>query len=153
MVCLLAAGVLLMLGVSACQSPHGSPSPYLAAITVTNRTLTQVETATYASFKEQGFRAYRQAQGEFLFEREGTSMNNVVYGDWSMKRPWERIKVYIKESLPGQRVRVGCNAYMVREHGDPRFEEEQKLSRLHRGHYEDLLEKVYQLLPEPSRAP
>ena len=69
-------------------------------------------------------------------------MNTLVYGDWSKKKVWIRVKVFLRELQPSMEVLLECDAYMVSEHGDKRFEEEHKLTSLHRGRYQDLLNEV-----------
>ena len=69
-------------------------------------------------------------------------MNTLVYGDWSEKKVWVRVKVFLRELVSSNEVLLECDAYMVTEHGDKRFEEEHKLTRMHRGRYQDLLNEV-----------
>jgi len=106
----------------------------------------QVEAATQAVFKENGYLGTRRPTGEFVFEKEGSSMNTFVYGDWSSEKVWVRVKVFLRELTTPQQVLLECDAYMVAGRGDPRFEDEHKLTGMHRGPYQDLLEKVNQRL-------
>ena len=143
---LLLLAAFLALSSAGCQSPHGVSSPYLAAVIIKDRPLAQVEAATQAVFEDQGYLGSRTKSGELVFDKEGTGMNTLVYGDWSPKKVWVRVKVFLHELKPEQQVRLACDAFMVGEHGDSRFEEEHKLTSLHRGRYQDLLEKVTQRL-------
>ncbi len=137
-----ASGLVLFL--AGCTSPHSTSSPYLAAVIIRDKPIPQIEAATKAVFESEGYQARRVRVGEFVFDKEGTGMNTLVYGDWSTKKVWVRVKVFIHDLKPEPQIRLACDAFMVGEHGDTRFEEEHKLTRIHRGHYQDLLEKVIQ---------
>ena len=86
-----------------------------------------------------------------MFEKEGNTGDMLVYGDWSSKKPWYRVKLNIK-SLDPETQLVECDAYRVTEHGDPRFEEEKRLSRFKKGAYKDLLNRVKDRLSAPPGA-
>jgi hypothetical protein len=137
---------LLVLIAAGCTSPHSTSSPYLAAVLIKDRSLAEVKAATQAVFEDDGYHRVPGKSGDFVFDKEGTGMNTLVYGDWSTKKVWVRVKVFLHELKPDQQVRLACDAFMVGEHGDVRFEEEHKLTSIHRGRYQDLLEKVTQRL-------
>lgn len=137
----LSALVLLPL-VPGCHSSKGQSSPHLASVTISDRSFSQVEDVTRAVFQDHQYLGLRTRPGEFVFEKQGTGMNNLVYGDWSTKKVWVRVKVYMRELDPSKQVLVECDAYMVTERGDLRFEEEHKLTWVHRGHYQELLDEI-----------
>ncbi len=139
---------LLGLVLAGCHSPNGSPSPYLAAVNIKDKPREEVEAATQTFFEDQGYHTSRAKSGELVFDKEGTSMNTFVYGDWSTKKVWVRVKVFLLEMKPEKQIRLACDAFMVGEHGDVRFEEEHKLTRLHRGTYQDMLEKISRKLQQ-----
>ena len=145
----LSAGLLLVLQLAlstvGCKSSPRTPSTRLAAIIVTNKPVSEIEAATQSVFKDQGYITSRHLLGDFVFEKQGTGMNTLVYGDWSEKAVWVRVKLSIRR-LAAQQHLVECDAYMVNDHGDARFEEEHKLTRMHRGRYQELLEQIGQRL-------
>jgi hypothetical protein len=136
----------LLLGTAGCQVPKGVPSDRLAAIVVTNRPLAAIEEATETVFRENGFATARHLPGEFVFEKKGTEGNTLVYGDWSEKAVWVRVKLYIRRLGSTPQFLVECDVYMVNDHGDVRFEEEHKLTRMHHGRWQKLLEEIGQRL-------
>ena len=143
---LLLLAPFLVLISAGCQSPHSTSSPYLAAVMIKDKSVAQVEAVTQAVFEDHGYQRVRVNSAELVFDKEGTGMNTLVYGDWSTKKIWVRVKVFLHELKPERQLRLACDAFMVGEHGDPRFEEEHKLTSIHRGRYQDLLEKVTQRL-------
>lgn len=76
-----------------------------------------------------------------VFEKKGTFMNGMVYGDWYSGGVWERVKVFHQEIEPG-RTLVECDAYMVQEHDDPFFQSERKPYKTRRHLYQKLLNEV-----------
>ena len=139
---------LLGLVLAGCHSPNGSPAPYLAAVNIKDKSREEIEVVTQTFFEDLGYRTARAKSGELMFDKEGTGMNTFVYGDWSTKKIWVRVKVFLVEMKPEQQIRLACDAFMVGEHGDPHFEEEHKLTRIHRGTYQDMLNKISQKLQQ-----
>lgn len=69
-------------------------------------------------------------------------MDTLVYGDWSPKKVWVRVKVDAHMLISVEQVLLECDAFMVGEHGDLHFEEEHKLTSVHRGRFQELLDEV-----------
>jgi hypothetical protein len=113
-------------------------------VVISDRSLSQVEAATQAVFTEHGYQMTPPRGGPLVFEKEGTGMNTLVYGDWSGKKVWIRIKVFLHALDSTAQVLLECDAYMIGEHGDIHFEEEHKLTRVHRGRFQELLDEVSQ---------
>lgn len=76
-----------------------------------------------------------------VFEKKGTFMNGLVYGDWYSGGVWDRVKVYVAEIGPGNML-VDCDAFMVQEHDDPFFQSERKPYKTRRHLYQKLLDEV-----------
>ncbi len=125
-----------------CHSHPSTSSSRLASVIITNAPLAQVEMVTRSVFMEHGYQIAKAKPTALVFEKEGTGMNTLVYGDWSSKKVWLRVKVYLHELSAVQQVLLECDAFMVGEHGDIHFEEEHKLTRVHRGRFQDLLDEV-----------
>lgn len=146
----LAAGLGLSLQLlsltTGCQSPAGGKSDRLAAIVVTNRPMSEIEDVTQTVFKENGYQVARHVLGNIVFEKKGTEGNNMVYGDWSENPVWVRIKVFVRRLGSTPQFLVDCDVFMVNDHGDVRFEEEHKLTRMHRSKYQKLLDDIGQRL-------
>jgi hypothetical protein len=125
-----------------CHSPPKTPSNRLASVTIKNGTREQIETAIRTVFDKHGFQlSSRRDAGALIFERKGTFMNGLVYGDWYSGGVWERVNVYYGDPEPGRTV-VECDAYMVQEPDDPLFQSERKAYKTRRHLYQKLLEEV-----------
>jgi hypothetical protein len=76
-----------------------------------------------------------------VFDKKAGTMKMLAYGSLSGQGVYSRAKVTIKNDGVGGHV-VGCNAYVVRDRGDPTFEDEQKIIRFKGGEYQKLLDEV-----------
>src|SRR5882724_3886073 len=134
-----------------CKSPNAPATDSLASIAIKGKTPLEIARAISEVFKEAHYVAARPAANHkmmLMFEKEGSTGDMVVYGDWSSNKPWYRVKLNIK-SLDAETQLVECDAYRVTEHGDPRFEEEKRLTRFKKGAYQDLLNRVKDRLSGP----
>src|SRR5215813_14860577 len=132
----------LLLASAGCRSHPDTPSTRLASVLITNHPVVEVEAATEAVFTEHGYQTIRSKSSHLVFEKEGTGMNTLVYGNWSPKKVWVRVKVDADYLSSLQQVLLECDAFMVAEHGDQHFEEEHKLTAVHRGRFQDLLDEI-----------
>src|SRR5437899_9843293 len=105
----------LLLAWAGCRSHPSTSSSRLASVLITNHPVIQVEAVTEAVFREHGYQTIRPKTSQLAFEKEGTMMNTVVYGDWSSTKVWVRVKVYLHELTSVQQVLLECDAYMVGE--------------------------------------
>jgi hypothetical protein len=133
---------LLLLVWAGCHTHPPTPSSRLASVIITNHPLEQVEVVTATVFKEHGYQTVPSKGQQLLFEKEGTGMDTLVYGDWSPKKVWVRVKVDAHMLISVEQVLLECDAFMVGEHGDLHFEEEHKLTSVHRGRFQELLDEV-----------
>jgi hypothetical protein len=126
-----------------CKSTPKTPSNRLASVVITNRMPDEIEAATRTVFEKHDYELSprRDGGGAMVFEKQGTTMNGLVYGDWYSGGVWERVKVYHIEMEPGSTL-VDCDAYMVQEHDDPFFQSERKPYTTRRHVYQKLLEEV-----------
>jgi hypothetical protein len=137
MVCVAGAG---------CHST-GQPASSFASTTISGNTPGQIRNAAMAVFREDGYRASQLDPGAMIFEKEGTKMNEIAYGNWLGDIPvWVRVKASVV-SYGEMTYRLQCQAFMVRDRGTG-AEEELALSGLHRGPYQKLLDKVAQRLAQ-----
>jgi hypothetical protein len=125
-----------------CKSTPKTPSNRLASVIITNRAPDEIEAATRTVFEKHDYElSARRDGGAMVFEKQGTWMNGMVYGDWYSGGVWERIKVYHIEMEPGSTL-LDCNAYMVQDHDDPFFQSERKPYTSRRHVYQKLLEEI-----------
>ena len=149
---LLALG-LVVLG-TGCATSKASVSNRMASIVVTNVSSEQIAAAVNTVFKKHSFEEGKAEEDELVFQRPGSFMSGLVYGDWYSGGVWERVKVYQRELDAGRTV-VECDGYMVQEHDDPMFQNEKREYKTKKGHLRDLLNEVAKELkhPLPPAAP
>jgi hypothetical protein len=137
----------LFSGLVGCQSPSGkSRDPGFAAVAITNRTAPEILNAAVAVFEADGFRSVVALENEMVFEKAGSGWNQAAYGGWTdAKRVTVRVRGGIQAQSPGMH-RLWCDAFMVGDAGHPLFEEQHKLTRVRRGPYQDLLDRVAERL-------
>jgi len=143
--CFLVLAFALTPMITGCKSSGATGSKRLASVIIENRSREEIDTTVRAVFEEDNYLGIRQAPDAFMFEKKGTSMNKVVYGDWSDKPVWIRVKLGIHDLKKGQTL-VDCDVYMVQDRGDAVFEEQHKLSWLKRGPYQKLLDQIKERL-------
>ncbi|HEY5913251.1 MAG TPA: hypothetical protein VJA21_21880 [Verrucomicrobiae bacterium] len=138
--------LLLVLLEAGCKSSSESAgeahSSRLASVVIKGHSAAEVTLAAQQVFIENGYEKGPVKTGGLVFEKRGSGMNTLVYGDWSGKPVWFRVKVYLRQVGAPNTVLFDCDAFRVLERGDPHFEEEHKLTKLHRGTYQELLDKV-----------
>ena len=113
----------------------------MASVMIENRSRDEITTATKDVFREHSYQTVRDGSDEYIFEKKGTSMNTLVYGDLSGEPVWVRVKLALHEQNPGKTL-VECDAYIIRGHGNKFFEEEQKLPKFQHGPYQELLDQI-----------
>jgi hypothetical protein len=125
-----------------CKSTPNTPSNRLASVVIKNRTPEEIETAIRTVFEKHDYElSPRHDRQVIVFEKKGTFMNGLVYGDWYSGGVWERVNVYLGQLEPGQ-VLVDCDVYMVQEHDDPFFQSERKTYKTRRHLYQKILDEV-----------
>lgn len=131
-----------------CKSTPATPSNRLASVIIKDRTPSEIESAIRAVFEKHDFDPVpRKTGGVMVFEKKGTFMNGLVYGDWYSGGVWDRVNVYLGEIGPGSFL-VDCDAFMVQEHDDPFFQSERKPYKTRRHLYQKLLDEVAGQLKE-----
>jgi hypothetical protein len=123
----------------------------MASVVVTNRSPEQIAAAITEVFEKHDYEAARSYGDELVFERRGTFMNDMVYGDWYSGGVWERVKIYQREVQPGETA-VECDAYMIQGHGDPLFEKQRKRYKKHQHYCQRLLEEAARDLMSTTNA-
>ena len=124
----------------------------MASVVVTNASSEQIEAAVNTVFKKHKFEEGRSEDDELVFQRPGSLMSGVVYGDWYSGGVWERVKIYTRSLDPARTV-VECDGYMVQEHDDPLFQHEKKEYSTKKHHLQDLMNEVAAEIKHPSSPP
>jgi len=151
------SGLLLSLLLSCwgCKSTKPEPpTDSLAFVEIKGKTPLEIARAISDVFREANYLPARPVANHkmmLMFEKEGTTGDFLMYGDWSSNKPWYRVKLNVKDLGPETQL-VECDAFRVIGHGDPRFEEETKLSHFKRKPYQELLDQVKERLTGISAA-
>ncbi|HRT10777.1 MAG TPA: hypothetical protein P5233_20525 [Candidatus Paceibacterota bacterium] len=136
---LLAVSLAVFLG--GCSSPEKGSSNGFASVTIRGNTPGQISEAAIAVFTEAGYTVVVPGRTRLVFEKQGSSMNNLAYGSWLGDTPvWIRVRASVVPAGEAT-YRLECRAWMVRDHG-ANLEEEVKVSSLARGTYQKLLDEV-----------
>jgi hypothetical protein len=152
------AGPLLLLAfvvmtlAAGCATTKHPESNRMASIVVTNVPSAQIEAALNTVFKKHSFEEGKPMDDEIVFQRPGSVMSGVIYGDWYSGGVWERVKIFTRE-LDSARTVVECDGYMVQEHEDPMFQTEKRQYRTKKHHLQDLMDEVAAELKHPSPPP
>jgi len=133
-------------------APPATGSQRLASVVIEGAAADKIKESVLTVFKRESFALARPAEDKLVFERPGTFLNGLAYGDWYGGGVYERVEVFQKELEPG-RTLLDCNAFMVQEPEDPFFEKVRPVSKSRRGRYQKLLEAAAAALSQASVAP
>ena len=153
-----AAGLALLLtlgligGLGAGCTSVGKPiSPVLGRVEIRGAPIERIRDVTTEVFHDHGYRVLASGWTTLTFEREGSLMNDIAYGNWMGSRIRVRVKVTLDE-LSGGGCKVECSAHLVRNEGEP-VEDEVKVSKLHGHKYQKMLHEVAKRLHAPPVKP
>lgn len=136
---------LLALACIGCKSMSGPASASFASVTIKGHSVDEIASVTAQVFQEDGYTGGASGNGQMVFQKEGSKMNNLAYegvaGSYYGAKTLVRVKADIVGIGSGSH-RLQCQAYMVRDAGDSFFEEEQKLTSIRSRPYQSLLNKV-----------
>lgn len=137
--------LLLALVGAGCSSLKESGAAGFASVTIQGRSPEQIIQVTQRVFRENGYFGSSTGGGQMVFQKQGSRMDDISYGGLGSAyygaNTMVRVKAEVVE-LGGDSHRLQCQAYIVRDAGDLRFEEEQRLAGIRRGPYQALLDKV-----------
>ncbi len=148
--CLLGMGLMLAVVwlVSGCQSFNGPAPGNLTSVTITNRSLSDVQTAVVGVFVTHGFSGGRTAADQFTYTRMGSRMNDLAYAS-AMFNEIVTVKVVVTTSSEANgNIVVGCNAWLIEAANDPVFQDSHQIRQLRKWPYEQLLADVKTQLGE-----
>jgi hypothetical protein len=126
----------------ACKSLDKPASASFASVRIQGHTPEQIRAATVVVFEQDGYAATDIRHAEMIFEKEGSRWDQIAYGSWVNDAPvWLRVKASVVP-LTGESYRLQCQAYMVRNKGDPLAEDQVRMRNNHSKPYQQLLDKV-----------
>jgi hypothetical protein len=135
----LTAVVLLL--AAGCQSTSSAGDDSLASVTIANRTLAEINTATLGVFRRNSFTGGQISPGQYRFERAGSAMNRLAYNDLFGEGVAVRVYVSVAQ-LDAVSTRVSCKAEIVQDPGDPVIEDSYKVRKFQKKPYQDLLNEI-----------
>lgn len=130
-------GALLGAG---CSSTGKSEPVHFASVRIQGQAPERVSDVATEVFLEHRYKVTRKGWAHLTFEKEGSTMNNIAYGNWMGGGVWVRVKVSVEEVLAGT-CDLKCEAFLVRNRGES-LEEEIRIKKLHSGQYQELLDEV-----------
>jgi hypothetical protein len=141
-------GCLLILAVGllspGCSSLGKPASASFASVTIAGKSAQQIQDATFAVFRDNGFQGYANAQ-ELVFEREGSKLNSIsregIVGSHYGAVTIIRVRVQLVD-LGAASYRLQCKASMVSDASDPFMADEHPLANFRSRPYQNILDEV-----------
>ena len=125
-----------------CSSMDKPASASFASVRIQGHTAEQIRGATVVVFQQDGYVAANVSGAEMVFEKEGSRWDQIAYGSWVNEAPvWIRVRVSMV-SLSADLFRLQCQAYKVRNKGDPLAEDQVIIRNRNSKPYQAMLDKV-----------
>lgn len=139
------------LATSGCRSAAKQEPARFASVEIVGQPHERVRDVTAEVFHEHGYLVTRNGWASLVFEREGSSMNNLAYGTWMAGRVWVRVKAAIFD-VSARQCRLQCEAFIVQNRGEA-LEEEIRIKKMHNRPYQELLDEVAKRLGGTTTKP
>ena len=141
LVALAALPLAFLLLATGCQTTSGSGNDSLASVTVSNRTMAEINTATLGVFRRNSFVGGQTTPGQYRFDRAGSALSRLAYND--LFGEGVAVRVYVTVTpLDGVVTRISCRAEIVQDPGDPLIEDSYKVRKFQKKPYQDLLNEI-----------
>jgi hypothetical protein len=141
-------GVLLCAGCSSAPKPASNP---LAYVEIRGQPHEKVADMAARVFYDNGYQVVRNGWAHLVFEKEGSTMNNIAYSNWMDGPVWVRVKASVVDVSPGT-CRLECEAFLLRSRNQP-AEEEIRIHKLHSHKYQQLMNEVAKRLNSQPAVP
>lgn len=113
-----------------------------AAVVISGATEEEVRGETVRVFAAEGWQPGHDAEHDLVFEREGSKWDHLAFGSNVLDMPvYNRVKADIVALADGS-LRLQCQAYIVRDRGGARMDDEIRMKGPRAGPYQQLLDKV-----------
>lgn len=123
----------------------------IAAVQIRGNTPGQITEAAAQVFEEHGYTRGSRRSSTLIFEKKGSKLSNLAYGNWTGGIPiWTRVKLAIISTGEAEYT-LQCNAFHVRDKGGA-TEEELRIGKLNSGPYKKLLEEIAARFKGPNSA-
>ena len=137
------AALLALAGAGCGATKPGSAS--FASVVIKGHSPPEIARVTAQVFQEDGWVGGSMKGHPIVFQKEGSRMTDLAYGGVADTFYGAKTVVRVKMdlvSLGSDSHRLQCQAYIVKDPGDPFFSQEQKLANVRSGPYQSLLNKV-----------
>src|ERR1043166_3349935 len=139
---------LLSLTLTGCGTFDKPTAAKFASVVIEGHTPAQIRDAATRVFAEHGYKVIT-TKTNLICEKEASSTDNVVYGNWMGGEPvWLRVKITIVTLSDGI-YRLQSLAFHVRDKGSFAFEEEVQVSKMSSRPYRKLFQEVAARLRGP----
>lgn len=132
----LALALFVVAAFTACRSTPGSSN--FASVEIRGHGVEEIRHTAAAVFRADGYALRSADGGQLLFERSGSTLNSLAYGNWG-----DDVVLRVRAQtiyLTTNTYRLQCQAAMVRYAGDRIMEDEQGLANFRRGPFQKLLD-------------
>jgi hypothetical protein len=126
---------------SGCRTAGKQSSGGFASVVIEGNTPGQIRHVTIEVFSDHGYKIADERATNPVFEKKGSRIDNAAYGNWTGSPVWIRVRVSIVPAGEAT-FRLQCKAVLLRDRGQPAFEEEIKLRNFQAGPYRKLLDEV-----------
>ncbi len=135
------AACLLVLLFAGCKTHDDKPdSADFASVEIRGHTMQQIQSVTSDVFHEHNYKATTGSLTSLVFEKEGTTMNNIAYGNWMGTGIASRVKLLFVP-VTDDVFRIDCHAFLVRNKGET-LEEEIPVTHIHHKQYQKMLDEI-----------
>lgn len=138
-------GMAMMLAGGGCGLFGGPNSASFASVTIQGHTDLEIANATIQVFHEDGYAGGSVPARNMTFEQEASRMSSVAYEGVVATQGGTKTLVRVRTevvTLSGDKHRLQCHAFIVKNAGDSFFEDEQRLTNIRSRPYQNLLDKV-----------
>lgn len=144
-----AMAVLVLVTGEGCHSTLKSDPHAFAAVELHGNTPGQIRGAALEVFQTNGFTLAKAAKTGDVYEKKGSTLSNITYGNWTGTPIWVRVRTRLVP-IGEAAFELRGEAFFVRGKDEP-VEEELPVSRLRAGQYQKILNQIAQKLHDAPR--
>ncbi len=130
-----------------CKNTDKPETAQFASVEIHGRSPQQIRAVTADVMREHGYKVSTGNLSTIVFEKEGTTMNNIAYGNWMGGGIATRAKINFVP-VTDDVFRIECHAFLVRNKGEV-LEEEVTVKGIHSGQYQKMLKEIARRLGQP----
>jgi hypothetical protein len=138
-------GALMAMAFAGCRSADMSSAASFASTVISGRTSDEIERASTAVFRAEGYSVIQAYGGDMVFEKDASRTSQIAYssvgGGFYGEQVKDRVKAQIVP-LAGGRYRLECKAFIVRRADSEFYTEEVPLTNIRSRPYQKLLNQV-----------